>query len=91
MGKVKANAIVARGKDQYNETEINAFINLFTYAQQFFSRKDEEEFRYLKKKSKKRRIYNNASCNDFYFFAACLCQFLRTATSYFKMPLNSYA
>lgn len=40
-----ANAIVTRGHKDYNETEINAFINLFVYAQQFYSRKDEEEFR----------------------------------------------
>lgn len=45
MGKVKANAIVTRGGDQYNEQEINAYINLFVYAQQFYSRKDDEEFR----------------------------------------------
>ncbi|KAL6953409.1 Ferric iron binding [Sarracenia purpurea var. burkii] len=40
----EANAIVTRGGDQYNEQEINAYINLFVYAQQFYSRKDDEEF-----------------------------------------------
>ncbi|XP_049863001.1 melanotransferrin [Schistocerca gregaria] len=44
LGKVEANAIVARGRDAYNETEINAFINLFIYAQQFYGRKDPDEF-----------------------------------------------
>lgn len=45
LGKVKANAIVTRGGYGYNETEINAFINLFIYAQQFYGRKDANEFR----------------------------------------------
>lgn len=44
MGKVKANAIITRGGEQYSEPEINAYINLFVYAQQFYSRKDDEEF-----------------------------------------------
>ncbi|XP_065201905.1 transferrin 2-like [Planococcus citri] len=44
IGKVKANAIVTRGGDLYNERELNAFINLFVYAQQFFGRKNDEEF-----------------------------------------------
>jgi Transferrin. len=45
LGKVKANAIVARGGNGYNETELNAFINLFIYAQQFYGRKDQDDFR----------------------------------------------
>jgi hypothetical protein len=45
LGKVKANAIVARGGYGYNETELNAFINLFIYAQQFYGRKDQDDFR----------------------------------------------
>jgi hypothetical protein len=45
LGKVKANAIVARGGSGYNETELNAFINLFIYAQQFYGRKDQDDFR----------------------------------------------
>lgn len=44
LGKVKANAIVARGGNGYNETELNAFINLFIYAQQFYGRKDQDDF-----------------------------------------------
>lgn len=45
LGKVMANAVVTRGGYGYNETEINAFINLFVYAQQFYGRKDANEFR----------------------------------------------
>ncbi|KAK7603014.1 hypothetical protein V9T40_003013 [Parthenolecanium corni] len=44
MGKVRANAVVTRGGSLYNETEISAFTNLFVYAQQFYSRKDGDEF-----------------------------------------------
>ncbi|XP_015510562.1 melanotransferrin isoform X1 [Neodiprion lecontei] len=45
LGKVAANAIVARsGYYGYNETEINAYINLFVYAQQYYGRKDPDEF-----------------------------------------------
>ena len=45
LGKVKANAIVTRGGEAYNETELNAYINLFIYAQQFYGRKDQDDFR----------------------------------------------
>lgn len=45
LGKVKANAIVARGGYGYNETEINAFTNLFLYAQQFYGSKEIDDFR----------------------------------------------
>ena len=45
LGIVKANAIVTRGGPYgYNETQINAYINLFVYAQQFYGRNDEDEF-----------------------------------------------
>uniref|UniRef100_A0A336LQ04 CSON000095 protein n=1 Tax=Culicoides sonorensis TaxID=179676 RepID=A0A336LQ04_CULSO len=44
LGKVKANAIVTRGGDAYNETQINAFINLFVYAQQYYGRKEHDDF-----------------------------------------------
>lgn len=44
MGKVKANAIVTRGGYGYNETQINAYVNLFTYAQQYYGRKDADAF-----------------------------------------------
>lgn len=48
LGRVKSNAIVARGGDQYNLTQLNAYINLFVYAQQFYARKDVDEFRYIR-------------------------------------------
>ncbi|XP_043490312.1 melanotransferrin [Polistes fuscatus] len=45
LGKVAANAIVTRGGYYgYNETQINAYINLFIYAQQLYGRKDPDEF-----------------------------------------------
>lgn len=45
LGKVKANAVVTRGGYGYNETQINAYMNLFTYAQQYYGRKDADAFR----------------------------------------------
>lgn len=45
LGKVKANAIVTRGGYGYNETHIDAYINLFMYAQTFYGRKSTDEFR----------------------------------------------
>lgn len=44
MGKVKANAVVTRGAEGYNETQINAYMNLFIYAQQYYGRKDADAF-----------------------------------------------
>lgn len=44
LGRVSANAVVTRGGEHYNETEINAYINLFIYAQQFYGKKDNDEF-----------------------------------------------
>ncbi|CAH2005929.1 unnamed protein product [Acanthoscelides obtectus] len=44
LGKVKANAIIARGGYGYNETHINAYINLFMYAQTLFGKKSTDEF-----------------------------------------------
>ncbi|XP_044266677.1 melanotransferrin [Tribolium madens] len=44
LGKVKANAIVTRGGYGYNDTHVNAFINLFLYAQNFYGRKTTDEF-----------------------------------------------
>lgn len=41
---MKANAIVTRGGYGYNETQINAYLNLFVYAQQFYGRKDADAF-----------------------------------------------
>lgn len=44
LGSVASNAIVTRGSyKEYNDTEINAYINLLTYAQQFFGRKEQDE------------------------------------------------
>lgn len=45
LGLVKANAVVTRGGYAYNETQINAYINLFIYAQQYYGRKDLDDFR----------------------------------------------
>ncbi|XP_076761863.1 transferrin 2 [Xylocopa sonorina] len=45
LGKVAANAVVTRGGYYgYNETQINSYINLFIYAQQFYGRKEQDEF-----------------------------------------------
>ncbi|TMW49238.1 hypothetical protein DOY81_005693 [Sarcophaga bullata] len=44
LGTVKANAIVTRGGANYNETQVNAYINLLTYAQQLYGRKNADEF-----------------------------------------------
>nr|AGL91667.1 transferrin 2 [Bactrocera dorsalis] len=44
LGKVKANAIVTRGGVNYNDTQINAYINLLTYAQQLYGRKNTDTF-----------------------------------------------
>uniref|UniRef100_U5EEQ2 Putative transferrin 2 n=1 Tax=Corethrella appendiculata TaxID=1370023 RepID=U5EEQ2_9DIPT len=44
LGIVKANAVVTRGGYGYNETQLNAFINLFTYAQQLYGRKESDDF-----------------------------------------------
>lgn len=44
MGKVKANAVITRGGEAYNQTEIMAFTNLFMAAQQLYGRKTIDEF-----------------------------------------------
>lgn len=45
LGKIAANAVVTRGDYYgYNETQINAYINLFISAQQFYGRKDPDDF-----------------------------------------------
>lgn len=41
---MKANAIVTRGGANYNETELNAYINVLTYALQLYGRKDVDAF-----------------------------------------------
>lgn len=40
--QVRSNAVVTRGGDLYNATEVQAFTNLFLYAQQFFGRDSED-------------------------------------------------
>ncbi|ENN78052.1 hypothetical protein YQE_05488, partial [Dendroctonus ponderosae] len=44
LGKIKSNAIVTRGGYGYNETQIDAYINLFMYAQTFYGRKTRDDF-----------------------------------------------
>ncbi|BES96762.1 TR_FER [Nesidiocoris tenuis] len=46
LGKAKSNAIVTRGGEAYNGTQQNAYINLFTYAQQFYGRKQLDDFNF---------------------------------------------
>lgn len=46
LGKVKANAIVARAEYGDEQKHIQAYINLFMYAQTFYGRKTTDEFRY---------------------------------------------
>lgn len=60
LGKVKANAIVTRGGHSYNATQLNAFINLFTYAQQFYGRRDANEFSFS-------LFYSNPPYHDLIF------------------------
>ncbi|KAK3875899.1 hypothetical protein Pcinc_019261 [Petrolisthes cinctipes] len=45
FGKVWSNAIVTRGRDLYNATEVNAYTNLLLYAQQHFRRDSEDEWK----------------------------------------------
>lgn len=44
LGKVKSNAIVTRGGEGYNQQQIDAYINLFVYAQQYYGRKTPDDF-----------------------------------------------
>lgn len=44
LGRVKSNAIVTRGGEGYNQHQIDAFINLFVYAQQYYGRKTKDDF-----------------------------------------------
>ena len=37
--QVKANAMVTRGGAGFNQTEVDAYINVFMYAQQFYGLK----------------------------------------------------
>ncbi|XP_055603385.1 melanotransferrin [Uranotaenia lowii] len=60
LGKVKSNAIVTRGGQNYNATQLNAYINLFTYAQQFYGRRDADEFSFS-------LFYSNPPYHDLIF------------------------
>ena len=45
LGKIAANAAVTRGGYYgYNETQLNAYINLFIYAQQFYGVKEQDDY-----------------------------------------------
>lgn len=44
LGRVKSNAIVTRGGEGYEQQQIDAFINLFVYAQQYYGRKTPDDF-----------------------------------------------
>ncbi|XP_050420671.1 melanotransferrin [Adelges cooleyi] len=44
IGKVKANAVITRGGESYNQTEVMAYTNLFMAAQQLYGRKTNDEF-----------------------------------------------
>lgn len=61
LGKVKANAIVTRGGYYgYNDTQISAYTNLFIYAQQFYGRKEADEFSFS-------MFYSNPPYSDLIF------------------------
>ncbi|KAJ8686639.1 hypothetical protein QAD02_022433 [Eretmocerus hayati] len=44
LGRVKANAIVTRGGEQYDEVEIKAFADMLIYAQQLYGSKEQDDF-----------------------------------------------
>ncbi|KAF0305802.1 Melanotransferrin [Amphibalanus amphitrite] len=44
VGEVRTNALVTRGGENKNETEINTILNLFLHAQQHFGQKFGDEF-----------------------------------------------
>ena len=46
VGEVRTNALVTRGGDHLNETEINTVLNLFLHAQQHFGQKFGDQFRW---------------------------------------------
>lgn len=45
LGRVRSNAVVTRGGDLYNATEVHAYTNLLLYAQQHFGRDSEDEWK----------------------------------------------
>ncbi|XP_050694554.1 melanotransferrin-like [Eriocheir sinensis] len=46
LGTVRSNAVVTRGGALYNVTEVQAYTNLFLYAQQHFGRDSEDEWNF---------------------------------------------
>ncbi|CAI6351931.1 unnamed protein product [Macrosiphum euphorbiae] len=44
LGRVKANAVITRGGEAYNHTEVIAFTNLLMAAQQWYGRKSVDKF-----------------------------------------------
>ncbi|KAK8379650.1 hypothetical protein O3P69_019551 [Scylla paramamosain] len=46
LGRVRSNAVVTRGGDMYNKTEVQAYTNLLLYAQQHFGRDSEDEWNF---------------------------------------------
>ena len=44
LGTAKANAIVTRGGLAFNQSEVDAYINLFMYTQQLYGRKQVDDF-----------------------------------------------
>jgi len=44
LGKVKANAVITRGGEAYNHTEVIAFTNLLMAAQQWYGGKSIDKF-----------------------------------------------
>lgn len=45
VGQVRSNAMVTRGGENINETEITTILNLFLHAQQHFGQKFGDEFK----------------------------------------------
>ncbi|XP_069187443.1 transferrin 2 isoform X2 [Procambarus clarkii] len=46
LGTVRSNAVVTRGGALYNRTEVEAYTNLFLYAQQYFGRDSDDEWNF---------------------------------------------
>ncbi|CAG0881773.1 unnamed protein product [Darwinula stevensoni] len=44
LGKVKGNAVITRGGSAFNQTQVDAFLNLFIYAQSFYGLKFGDDF-----------------------------------------------
>ncbi|CAL4059894.1 unnamed protein product, partial [Meganyctiphanes norvegica] len=46
LGKVASNAIVTRGGRNYNDSEVEAYSNLFMYAQQYYGRDSDDDWNF---------------------------------------------